>query len=487
MDDISVIEEVLRHDSCNSGEKLSISDALCADGVEVKVLNNTHDFLRTNSRMWISMMDKKVYWRDAPVMIGLKIEFLESVEKSSMDNCRLILNFSCPTSARVEDDSMVVHIALFSSEDATEARDCLISERANARNMKRRMKDNTEASFMATSMFMQNELIASNFDTFEFRTEVRQEKLQQFNDCIGRKEAVIVLEGVLRNHVFARCERAFKTWTKFVREENSNPMQQDRERWRLHAAANQEGDLQAWYHSAFHKEVYRLRGAFWFRDAVMPVYRLKCEVVDQALTPLEEAALAHVLCSPETTYGDVAGQMYIVQAIVESPQFALFQELSARGAQVVKCPRSGRPAKKLFRFSFVEGNIYLTWKGKFGNQGVDLGEVQEVAEGVVTEVTQKLTPPPDEACLYLSLVCEGRSVDLKFNSEGERNAWLALLRVVVDKENGTTPDIPPCIAAGSDDFEWAMHGSSCGSRAIPVEVRERLIETGRAVRTEGKV
>ena len=125
---------------------------------------------------------------------------------------------------------MVVHIALFSSEDATEARDCLISERANARNMKRRMKDNTEASFMATSMFMQNELIASNFDTFEFRTEVRQEKLQQFNDCIGRKEAVIVLEGVLRNHVFARCERAFKTWTKFVREENSNPMQQDRER-----------------------------------------------------------------------------------------------------------------------------------------------------------------------------------------------------------------------------------------------------------------
>ena len=45
------------------------------------------------------------------------------------------------------------------------------------------------------------------------------------------------------------------------------------------------------------------------------------------------------------------------------------------GATVTKYPRSGRPAKKLFRFSFVEGKIYLTWKGKFGNQGVDLGEV----------------------------------------------------------------------------------------------------------------
>jgi hypothetical protein len=47
------------------------------------------------------------------------------------------------------------------------------------------------------------------------------------------------------------------------------------------------------------------------------------------------------------------------------------------GATVVKYPRTGRPAKKLFRFSFVEGKIYLTWMGKFGNQGVDLGEVSE--------------------------------------------------------------------------------------------------------------
>ena len=44
---------------------------------------------------------------------------------------------------------------------------------------------------------------------------------------------------------------------------------------------------------------------------------------------------------------------------------------------VTKYPRTGRPTKKLFRFSFVEGRIYLTWKGKLGNQGVDLGEVGE--------------------------------------------------------------------------------------------------------------
>ncbi len=109
--------------------------------------------------------------------------------------------------------------------------------------------------------------------------------------------------------------------------------------------------------------MYRLRGHFWYKDAALPVYKHSYDLVDNALTPLEEAALAHVLCSPDTSYGDVAGQMFVVQALIPHSQFVLFQQLAAQGATVVKYPRSGRPAKKTFRFSFVEGNIYLTWKG----------------------------------------------------------------------------------------------------------------------------
>jgi hypothetical protein len=82
-------------------------------------------------------------------------------------------------------------------------------------------------------------------------------------------------------------------------------------------------------------------------------------------------------------YGDVAGQMFIVQAITTPIQFQLFQNLASQGATVIKYPHSGRPAKKLFRFSFVEGKIYLTWKGKFGNQGVDLGEVHTIQQGLI--------------------------------------------------------------------------------------------------------
>ena len=115
-------------------------------------------------------------------------------------------------------------------------------------------------------------------------------------------------------------------------------------RRRLHAAT--ETDLQAWYHSTFQRSL-PSEGAFWYRDAVMPIYKQKYDIVDQGLTPLEEAALAHVLCSSETTYGDVAGQMFVVQAIVSPSQFELFQELSAKGANITKCPRSGGHPKAI--------------------------------------------------------------------------------------------------------------------------------------------
>ena len=44
-----------------------------------------------------------------------------------------------------------------------------------------------------------------------------------------------------------------------------------------------------------------------------------------------ESALAHVLCSADTVYGDVAGQMFVVQAIVDPAQFHFFQHLASQG------------------------------------------------------------------------------------------------------------------------------------------------------------
>ena len=44
-----------------------------------------------------------------------------------------------------------------------------------------------------------------------------------------------------------------------------------------------------------------------------------------------ESALAHVLCSADTVYGDVAGQMFVVQALTDPAQFQLFQHLASQG------------------------------------------------------------------------------------------------------------------------------------------------------------
>ena len=155
---------------------------------------------------------------------------------------------------------------------------------------------------------------------------------------------------------------------------------------------------------------------------------------------------------------------------------SLFQELSARGAQIIKCPRTGRPAKKIFRFSFVEGNIYLTWRGKFGNQGVDLGEVSSVVPGITTDVLRRTANAGKEGC-YLSLNADARSVDLCFEDADTRNDWLHLLSALVDKEKGSLAGIEAATALGEDapDEDFILMYSALGKEAVPAKKLRSLL------------
>lgn len=117
----------------------------------------------------------------------------------------------------------------------------------------------------------------------------------------------------------------------------------------------------------------------------------------------------------------------------------------SQGITVTKYPRTGRPAKKMFRFSFVEGNIYLTWKGKFGNQGVDLNDVSSVTSGLNSEVLKK-TGKVERAGNYLSVNSVGRSVDLFFETSEERQKWHDLLTILQQKEQGALVDLELMVA-----------------------------------------
>lgn len=98
----------------------------------------------------------------------------------------------------------------------------------------------------------------------------KEEQLNQLITYLRYKEGYIGLERNVLQLQSRRVGSAFKQWIRATKDANDEHMTADRERWRLHAASNLEIDLQAWYHALFYKEVYRLRGHFWYKDAVLP-------------------------------------------------------------------------------------------------------------------------------------------------------------------------------------------------------------------------
>lgn len=301
----------------------------------------------------------------------------------------------------------------------------------------------------------------------EFKIVSEQEKVFQFITSMNRREGAVLVEKNMYSKRRALLSMAIDTWSKYVAETNRTKMVADKSRWRLHAATNIDNDLQAWYHSAFSSEIYRLRGSFWYRDAALPSYKASYAQVDNNLTQLEEAALSHILCSPGTTYVDVAGQMFTVQAIVGQSLYTLFTNLSSNGALATKYPRSGRPSKKLFRFSFVEGSIYLTWKGKAGNTGVDLADVSHVTRGLCSEILKK-KGTSSMADNYLSLFSTGRSVDLHFDTDTECFTWYSLLEALVKKEKMRMYELlgieDPINSATSTEYDVLVYKSVVGIR-----------------------
>jgi len=125
---------------------------------------------------------------------------------------------------------------------------------------------------------------------------------------------------------------------------------------------------------------------------------------------------------------------------------------------------SGRPARKLFRLSYVEGSIYLTWSGKFGNQGVDLAEVTSVAAGITTDTIRRTATPAREMH-YLSLVCPGRSVDLELDTPAEALQWRRMLEVIVKKERGEGPTEGPTPSPSPTPVSTEAAGAGAGAGA----------------------
>lgn len=434
----------------------------------VKIL--THFGLKLLSECRIEY--NNFYWRLKPEALGCNVSLISDISKID-DNQLLIilypnheLKIECP---EVEETEILF-------KDIVKSRD---------RSFGKISEDRTLA--LANALFVE--------------LAMKQELTHQLIASLTFQDGLTTFCSIIARNNHAQSRIAWSKWAKYVHEENTPAMLEDRQRWRYHAISNQELDLQAWYHAVYYQEVYRPRGQFWYRDAVLPVYRNSYDLTDNGMSPMEEAALAHVLCSPETTYGDVAGQMFVVQDVVkDSNLFAMFHKLSAQGATVLKVPKTGHASKKLFRFSYVEGSIYLTWKGKQGNQGVDLAEVSNVISGGFALPTNTSTigkggAPIISEDLCLSIISGGKSIDLCFATKIERDSWKGLLDVLIDKEKGRIhrikDDIAPSYQAKTgtesagtyddaeviSDAEWLMWYSSLGEGVLPIDIRGKIISS----------
>lgn len=169
--------------------------------------------------------------------------------------------------------------------------------------------------------------------------------------------------------------------------------------------------------------------------------------------------------------------MFVIEAMLnDNNLYQLFLKLTSTGLQITKYPRSGRPARKTFRVSFVEGKIFFTWKGKCGNQGVDFSDVIELLPGIQTEILKK-TAHSGRADQYLSLICTGRSVDLFFDDDDDRNSTLKLLEVLIRKEKNELIEFESVTPSMSDELVyWMNYKESFGDSSIPVHILRKIEE-----------
>lgn len=146
------------------------------------------------------------------------------------------------------------------AELASEIYTCLTGYLQKARALQRTEKDQNVQK--GTSQYNPSYQQSLTLRKAVADASTKEEQLIQLCFYLRYKEAYMVVEKV-RNNYWGECKRsAFSHWVRVVKDTNMSKMEKDRSRWRLHATANQEIDLQAWYHGLFYLEVCRCGSIF---------------------------------------------------------------------------------------------------------------------------------------------------------------------------------------------------------------------------------
>lgn len=225
-----------------------LEDILCKVGVPVYLVSKYG--IKTKSCLKIEKKgngEPYFQWRLQPPL-DVEFSYINLITNPEESECGFQMSFL------LHDFKLTLELEDHTNKElATEIYTCLCGYLQKSRAIQRSEKDQNVQK--GTSQYNPSYQQSLTLRKAVSDAATKEEQLIQLCFYLRYKEAYMLVEKVHTNYLVEWKRSAFSHWVRTVKDTNSNKMERDRARWRLHATANQEIDLQAWYHGLFYLEV----------------------------------------------------------------------------------------------------------------------------------------------------------------------------------------------------------------------------------------
>ena len=232
-----------------------LSKLLNGTGVPIYIVSEKYG-INIKSAIKIDQKDPavedKIFWRSGPVL-GCEFSLISSISQPEIKPHGFRLSLKFP-----EYNFMFDVIDSSKPGFADEFYTLLTDLHKKAQNLQRLEKNHntTQGTSQQNSAYQSQMAIKKAI----LDASLKEEHLLQMCYYLRYKEAYMLVERVVSRFRTSCKSAAFQQWVRVVKDENGQKMVKDRSRWRLHASANQDIDLQAWYHALFYMEVSHANG-----------------------------------------------------------------------------------------------------------------------------------------------------------------------------------------------------------------------------------
>jgi hypothetical protein len=182
------------------------------------------------------LKDSKLIWRSG---LGCELSFINLVSKSEDNTDGIVVTLEFP--------EFKLCFEVCNTADAAE----VFTELCELWRKSQSASSHELLANQHNSLFLQTVAMKNGL----FRTAMLQERLHQLAYTARCREVIFAMEKHVEASRQHQLRHMLNKWINFVKIENSLQLSRDKLRWRLHAAANEDLDLQGWYHGLFYQQV----------------------------------------------------------------------------------------------------------------------------------------------------------------------------------------------------------------------------------------